>query len=202
MIEPVHKQRTAHRWRLLLTILAGTFLACGTFWLLQVMQRGDQELSAAANQNEPDYIVEKFSLVRMTPEGKPRYLFYGAKLTHLPVDDTSSVEQPIMQNMTPGEPPMTINAMRARIFHGQDKVDLLGKVDIHRPPSGTSGGMRLRTEALTIHPDEEWMESSVKVQMNLGAATVTGTGMRANNATRQLDFTSRGQLIYPPKAAR
>ena len=202
MIEPVHKQRTAHRWRLLLTITAGTFLACGTFWLLQVMQRSDQDLSAAASSNEPDYIVEKFSLVRMTPEGKPRYLFYGAKLTHLPVDDTSSVEQPIMQNMTPGEAPMTINAMRARIYHGQDKVDLLGKVDINRPASASSRGMRVRTEALTIHPDEEWMESSVKVQMNLGAATVTGTGMRANNATRQLDFTSRGQLIYPPKAAR
>lgn len=202
MIEPVHKQRTAHRWRLLLTIMAGIFLASGTFWLLQVMQRSDQDLSAAANKNEPDYIVEKFSLVRMTPEGKPRYLFYGAKLTHLPADDTSSVEQPIMQNMTPGEAPMTINAMRARIFHGQDKVDLLGKVDIHRPASSTSGGMRLRTEALTIHPDEQWMESSAKVQMNIGAATVTGTGMRANNATRQLDFTSRGQLIYPPRAVR
>lgn len=202
MIEPVHKQRTAHRWRLLLTILAGTFLAFGTFWLLQVMQRSDQDLSAAANRNEPDYIVEKFSLVRMTPEGKPRYLFYGAKLTHLPLDDISNVEQPIMQNMTPGEPPMTINARQARIYHGQDKVDLLGKVDIHRPPSATSGGLRLRTEELTVYPDEERMESSAKVHMNMGAATVVGTGMRANNATRQLEFTSRGQIIYPPKAAR
>lgn len=198
----MHKQRTAHRWRLLLTILAGTFLASGTFWLLQVMQRSDQDLSAAANKNEPDYIVEKFSLVRMTPEGKPRYLFYGAKLTHLPVDDTSSVEQPIMQNMTPGEAPMTINAMRARIYHGQDRVDLLGKVDVNRPASAASRGMRLRTEALTIHPDEERMETSAKVTMNMGAATIVGTGMRANNATRQLDFASRGQIIYPPKAAR
>jgi lipopolysaccharide export system protein LptC len=202
VIEPVHKQRTAHRWRLLLTILAGTFLACGTFWLLQVMQRGDQDLSAAANQNEPDYIVEKFSLVRMTPEGKPRYLFYGAKLTHLPIDDTSSVERPIMQNMIPGAATMTINATRARIFHGQDRVDLVGKVDIHRPDSATSRGMRLRTEALTIFPDEERMESSQKVQMMMGTTTVTGTGMKADNASQQLDVAGRGQIIIPPKAAR
>lgn len=202
MIEPVHKQRTAHRWRLLLTITAGIFLACGTFWLLQVMQRNDQDLSAAANKNEPDYIVEKFSLVRMTPDGKPRYLFYGAKLTHLPVDDTSSVEQPIMQNMTPGEAPMTINALRARIFHGQDKVDLLGKVDIHRPASEKNRGMRVRTEALTIFPDEERMESSEKVQMTMGTTIVNGTGMKADNASQQLDFSGRGQIIIPPKAGR
>ncbi len=202
MIEPVHKQRTAHRWRLLLTITAGIFLASGTFWLLQVMQRSDQDLMAAANKNEPDYIVEKFSLVRMTPEGKPRYLFYGAKLTHLPADDTSSVEQPIMQNMTAGQAPMTINAMRARIFHGQDRVDLLGKVDIHRPASANSRGLRVRTEALTIFPDEERMESSQKVQMTLGAMTVNGIGMKADNAAQQLDFTGRGQIVIPPKAGR
>lgn len=202
MIEPVHKQRTAHRWRLLLTILVGIFLACGSFWLLQMMLRSDQDLAADANKNEPDYIVEKFSFVRMTPEGKPRYLFHGAKLTHLPLDDTSEVEQPIMQNMAPGEAPMTINALRARIYHGADKVDLLGKVDIHRPASAQGHEMRLKTEALTVFPDEERMESSQKVVMTMGASTVTGTGMKANNATRQLDFTSRGQIIYPPKAAR
>jgi lipopolysaccharide export system protein LptC len=202
VIEPVHKQRTAHRWRLLFTIMAGIFLASGSFWLLQLMQRSDQDLSVEANKNEPDYIVEKFSFVRMTPEGQPRYLFYGAKLTHRPIDDTSEVELPMMQNMTSGDAPMTINAQQARIYHGQDKVDLLGKVDVHRPASAKGHAMRLKTEALTIFPDEQRMESDQMVQMAMGAATVTGTGMRANNATRQLDFSSRGQIIYPPKAAR
>ena len=202
MIEPVHKQRTAHRWRLLLTVLAGTFVASGSFWLLQVMQRGDQDIAAGANKGEPDYIIEKFSFVRMTPEGRPRYLFYGAKLTHLPIDDSSSVESPMMQNLAPGEAPMTIKAERARIYHGADKVDLLGKVDIHRPASPKGQALRVKTEALTVFPDEDRMESGEKVTMNMGAATVTGTGMKANNATRQLDFASRGQIIYPPKAAR
>jgi lipopolysaccharide export system protein LptC len=202
VIEPVQKQRTAHRWRLLFSIMAGVFLASGSFWLLQLMQRSDQDLSVDANKNEPDYIVEKFSFVRMTPEGQPRYLFYGDKLIHRPIDDTSDIELPKMQNMTPGEAPMTINALRARMYHGEDKVDLLGKVDIHRPASAKGQAMRLKTEALTIFPDEQRMESNEKVQMSMGAATVTGTGMRANNATRQLDFTSRGQIIYPPKAAR
>ncbi len=198
----MHKARTAHRWRLLATILAGTFLAFGSFWLLQVMNRSDADIGPGADLKEPDYIVEKFSFVRMTPEGKPRYLFYGAKLTHIPLDDASDVVQPIMQNMAPGEAPMTMNAKRARIYHAENKVDLLGQVDIHRPPSAIAQGMRIKTEALTVFPDEERMQSDQKVLVTLGAATITGTGMRANNASRQLDFTGRGKIIYPPKAVR
>ena len=198
----MHKARTAHRWRLLFTILFGVFVAFGSFWLLQVMQRGDEDQVSDANKNEPDYIVEKFSFVRMTPEGKPRYLFYGAKLTHRPIDDVSDVVLPIMRNLTPGVPPMTINAQAARIHHGENRVDLLRKVEIDRPASPTSKSLRLRTEALTVFPDEDRMQSDQKVQMTLGTASVTGTGMRANNATRQIDFDHRGQIIYPPKAAR
>jgi len=196
------KQRTAYRWRLLLTLAVGTFVALASFWLLEVMRRDDPKLGGG-DLSEPDYIVEKFSFVRMTPEGKPRYLFYGAKLTHHPLDDVSEVERPIMQNMTPGAPPMTINAQRARIMHQQqNQVDLLGKVDIVRPASPQAQYMRLKTEALTVFPEEDRMRSSRNVQMVLGAATINGTGMEANNATAQVGFKGRGQVIFPPRAAR
>lgn len=195
-------KRTAHRRPLLLTIVAGVFLALGSFWLLQVMQRGDDALDPAAAGNEPDYIVEKFSFVRMTPEGKPRYLFYGAKLTHRPLGDVSDVEQPMLQSMAPGQETMTIKSQTARIRHQENTVDLVGKVDVHRPASGATRELRMKTEALTVLPDEERMESAVRVDMALGAATITGVGMKANNATRQVQFAGRGQIIVPPKAAR
>lgn len=197
----MQKQRTAHRWRLVATIVVGTFLAFGSLWLLQVMQRGDQQ-SAFDASNEPDYIVDKFSFVRMTPEGTPRYLFYGDKLTHRPVGDVSEVESPIMVSMSPTAPPMTITARQARIRHQQNEVDLLGKVDIVRPPSPTTEGLRLKTEALTVYPDEERMRTDKKVQVDLGDAVVTGTGMQADNAARQIEFEGRGRLVVPPAAAR
>lgn len=196
------KQRTAHRWRLLATIIVGTFLAFGSLWLLQVMQRDDQQGGFDPSQNEPDYIVEKFSFVRMTPEGKPRYLFYGAKLTHRPLGDVSEVELPIMQNMTPGEPTMTINARMARIRHQQNEVDLLGKVDILRPASPSLQYLRLQTDALTVYPDEDRMRSDKKVLMTMGDATVNGNGMEADNAAREIQFKGRGRIVVPPSTAR
>lgn len=197
----MHK-RTAHRWRLLITMLAATFFAFGSFWLLQVMQSGDGEFNPDVSKDEPDYIVEKFSFVRMSPEGKPRYLFYGAKLTHLPLGDASDVVLPVVKSLVPGAPPMTVTSLRARIHHEQNKVDLLGKVEIHRPASPTTRLLNLKTEALTVFPDEDRMQSDQKVSMMLGEATVYGIGMQANNATRQIDLGGRGQVVYPPNAAR
>ncbi len=191
-------KRTSHRWPLLLTILAGCFLAFGSYWILHQMQ-GDVPVDGDAFKNEPDYIVEKFSFVRMTADGKPHYLLSGAKLTHRPVDDTSEVELPVLQNLAPGTPPSTIVARRARIHHAQNQVDLMGQVDIKRPESPLARALRLQTEALTVFPDEDRMQSAVAVRLTLGDSTITGTGMQANNATRQLHFASRGQIVYPPK---
>jgi lipopolysaccharide export system protein LptC len=197
----MHK-RTAHRWRILLTMTAGVFFAAGSFWLLQVMQRDDGDISASASRDEPDYIVEKFSFVRMAANGQPHYLFYGDKLTHLPANDASDVEKPVLKTIVPGQPTMTVTSKKARIFHAEDKVELSGAVDIQRPQSPSSRYLHLQTEALTVFPDEDRMESDQKVSMMLGTATVTGVGMQANNATRQIDFSSKGHIVYPPKAAR
>ena len=193
--------RTAHRWRLLLTLTVGTFIALGSFWLLELVQREDPKLGGG-DLSEPDYIVEKFSFVRMTPEGKPRYLFYGAKLTHQPQGDVSEVERPMMQNMVPGEQPMMIHAQRGRIRHQQNEVDLMGKVDIVRPASPSAQYLRLKTEALTVFPDEDRMRSNRRVDMTLGQSTIIGAGMEANNATGQVQFKGRGRIVAPPSAAR
>ena len=57
-------KRTAHRWRLLLLMLFAVFCAFGSFWLVQVMQGEDNTPGAGAG-NEPDYIIDNFSWVRM-----------------------------------------------------------------------------------------------------------------------------------------
>jgi len=192
-------KRTAHRWKLLTIMMIATFCAFGSFWLVQVMEDED-DTRIGGPQNEPDYIVENFSFVRMTEEGKPSYVVSGKRLAHTPLGDVSNVEQPVMQGMTPGRPRMTIVANRAQIYHTEHRVELLGKVDIQRPATPTSEALRVRTEALTVLPDEEILKTSQPVEMQLGAANVRGTGMVANNATQKLHLASRGQIIYPPRA--
>ena len=196
----VHYKRTAHRWRLLGVMIIGVFLAFGSFWLLQLMERDDGDARLGGPMNEPDYIVENFSFVRMTEDGKPSYVVSGKRLAHQQQGDVSEVEQPVVQGLTPGRPRTTVVANRGRIYHQEHRVDLLGNVDIQRPATPTSEALRVRTQALTVLPDEEIMKTDKPIEMQLGAATIRGTGMVANNATQKLHLASRGQIVYPPRA--
>ncbi|PWF55770.1 LPS export ABC transporter periplasmic protein LptC [Massilia glaciei] len=192
-------KRTAHRWNLIALVTGAVVLAAASFWLLQLVNRSGEALQADANKNEPDYIVENFSIVRMSAAGVPRYIISGAKLTHRPVGDWSDVEAPLVQNLEPGRPPMVIKARRARILHDDDEVHLLDKVRIERAASAAGERLLMGTEALTVYPDQDLMRTALPVRMEIGGATVTGTGMTFDNAKRTLNMASRGRAVYPPK---
>jgi lipopolysaccharide export system protein LptC len=196
------RKRTAHRWQLTLTMVIGVFVAVGSFWLVQVVNQSGQGQQADQFRNEPDYIIDRFSLVRMTKEGKPAYIISGDKLTHRPVDDASDIDKPFINSLSGAQPPMTIHADTARVDQGNTRVTLNGNVDVVRPASPKAEAMRLQSSTLTVFPDEERMETAAPVQMKLGNATSVGTGLKTNNATRQMQLGGRGTITLPPKAPR
>jgi lipopolysaccharide export system protein LptC len=196
MSAAMHK-RTAHRWRLIGIIGIATVLALGSFWLQQVMHNGELDVRADARRNEPDYIIDKFSFVRMTPDGKPHYIISGGKLTHHPLDDSADVERPFVQSITPGQPPMTMRARRAQLDHANTVVRLLGDVDIERAASPAGEHMSLKTQALTVLPDDDKMNTTEPVELMLGASTLTGNGLSADNAARVVSVLDQVHISYP-----
>jgi lipopolysaccharide export system protein LptC len=194
-------KRTAHRWRTLALMLTAVFFAFGSFWLLQAFQSDDTP-GIGSSLNEPDYIVENFSFVRMTDKGVPRYVMSGARLAHHPENDVSDISKPIVESMDPSRPRMTMHADRGQVYHGENRVELMGNVDIKRPATPKSEALHARTEALTLLADEEIMKTDRPVQMTLGAATANGIGMVAENPTQKLHLGGRGQIVYPPRPAQ
>ena len=195
---PASYKRTAHRWRLLLLMLTAVFCAFGSFWLVQVMQ-GEESGPHAATGNEPDYIVDNFSWVRMSEAGKPRYVISGERLTHRPADNTALVDKPVVQSMTTEHPPMTMTSEHALVRQNQDEIDLTGNVDVQRPGSATTQPLRIRTDALTLLTDDEIAKTDRPVHMTLGSASVDAVGMVANNATQRIELGGRGEITYPPR---
>lgn len=181
-----YKKRTAHRWRLGAVFGACLALALGSFYIVQLMNVADMEALTDSQRGEPDYIVEKFSAVRMNPDGKPRYIVAGDKLSHLPLTDSSTVEKPLVQSFAAEKPPMFITSNNAKLDHVNNTIELLGNVDIRRAGSETARPMTMDTEALTIFADTDQMETKHPVEMTSGGAVFRGTGMNANNATRQI----------------
>ena len=199
---PAQYKRTAHRWRLLALMLTAVFCAFGSFWLVQVMEGEDDAAGRVNVGNDPDYIIDNFSFVRMSETGRPRYVISGERLTHRPADNTSEIEKPVVQSLTVEHPPMTMTANHALVSQNQNQIDLTGNVDIQRPAGPASQPMRIRTQALTVLPDEEIVKTDKPIDMKLGSSSVTGVGMVANNATQQVKLGGRGQIIYPPRAPR
>jgi lipopolysaccharide export system protein LptC len=194
-------KRTAHRWRLLALMLVAVFITFGSFWLVQVMRSGEDPHNVSVG-NDPDYIVDNFSFVRMTETGRPSYVISGERLTHRPADNTSVIDKPVVQGMSVEHPRMTITANTANVNQDQNQIDLAGKVDISRPGNATTQPLRIRTEALTVLPDEDIAKTDKPIEMKLGASVVNGVGMVANNATQQMQLGGRGQLVMPPRTSR
>lgn len=201
MATKIVNKRTAHRWRLLALLLFGVFCALGSFWLVQVMQGGDDAHNVNVG-NDPDYIVDNFSWVRMSETGQPRYVISGERLTHRPADNTSVIEKPVVHSITVEHPLMTMTAEHALVNQNQNQIDLTENVDIQRPGSATSQPLRIRTEALTLLPDDDIAKTSKPINMKLGDANVDAIGMVANNSTQQIDLGGRGRATFPPRTPR
>jgi lipopolysaccharide export system protein LptC len=118
------------------------------------------------------------------------------------MDDISFVDKPVVQGITVDHPRMTMHAERARILHEQGQIELIDNVDIERPGTATSKPLSIKTQELTVLPDEELMKTDLPIEMKLGSATVRGTGMVANNATQQVHLATRSQLVFPPRGER
>lgn len=192
------RKQAAYRWRIGATIMAGVVFALGSFWLVQLMNRNGPDAKSDPRLNEPDYFVDNFSFVRMTPTGQPAYIVSGAKLTHRPLDDSSDIERPFVRKLSPTLPPMNVHAERGRIDQDNSRVQLNDKVLIDRAAGPGVQSMSLKTEALTVFPDADRMETALPVELLLGATRVTGVGMSANNATSQIHITQQLHMTIPP----
>jgi lipopolysaccharide export system protein LptC len=195
------RKRTAHRWQLTLIMMVGVFVALGSFWLVQVVNQAGEEQQADQFRNEPDYIIDRFSLVRMNKTGQPSYIVSGDKLTHHPIDDSSDIAKPFVHSLAGEKPAINIHADTAHVDQGNTRVKLNGNVDVLRPATPKAEAMRMTTSTLTVFPDEERMETDAPVDLHLGASVAKGTGMQFNNATRQVQLGGRGAITLPPRAA-
>lgn len=195
------RKRTAHRWQLTLIMIVGVFVAIGSFWLVQVVNQAGEQEQTDRFRDEPDYIIDRFSTVRMNKAGQPAYIVSGDKLTHHPSDDSSDIAKPFVHSLGGDQPPVNIHADTAHVDLGNTRIKLNGNVDVVRPATPKTQAMRMTTSTLTVFPDEERMETDAPVDLHLGTTTSKGTGMRFNNATRQVQLGGRGTITVPPRAA-
>ncbi len=193
-------RRNTSRYRLILTLSGAIGLALGSFWLLQLVNKQAASTTPDGRQNEPDYYVEKFNFVRMSKTGEARYNIAGARMIHRPLDNTYEITLPIVYNLTPGKPPLMIRSERALASPDSSRIEMIDQVVADRAASSDGEAFKLKSAYLEIFPDDEILRTDKAVDIMLGQARMTGIGMVANNATREISLAERVRGLFPPRA--
>ncbi|TFW03049.1 LPS export ABC transporter periplasmic protein LptC [Oxalobacteraceae bacterium OM1] len=188
------------RFRVLVVLAPLIALALGSFWLMEVMRRSTEDIVPTAQRTEPDFYVERFSYVKMSPRGQPQYHFSGARLTHDPIQDTYEIRDPQIRTVDMSHPPTTLRAEVAKVNSDNSEVRLFRNVQLDRPATPDSEHLHVASEYMLLLPDDDIVRTDKPVQMSLGTATLNGTGMYANNATRELRLASNVHGTYQPPA--
>lgn len=188
------------RGAMMLVLLAA--LAAGSFWLYEVLRRAGDDVLPHVERTEPDFYMENFSYIKISKaSGKASYHFSGKKMVHKPQDNSYDIEAPVIHNRSEGKPSTTLSGDRGTVNSDYSEVHLYENVRMDRPGSPTNRPLKLRSEHLLILPDEDVVKTDTPVQIMVGESILNGTGMYANNATRELQLKNRVHGTYqaPPR---
>lgn len=193
--------RSVWRFRIFTILALMIALALGSFWLLEVMRRAINDVTPKAARTEPDFYVENFNYVKLSPSGQAQYHFSGARLTHNPQDDSYDIQQPVVSNISPDRAPMTMRSERAHVNSDNSEVRMYENVHIDRPASAQSSHLHITSDYMLLLPDDEIMKTDKAVVITLDQSRLTGVGMFANNATREFSLASNVHGTYqaPPQ---
>lgn len=183
----------------LFPLLVMLLLAMLTLWLVRTI--APSNAPAPAINHDPDYVVDKLSLLRLSVEGTPRYLLTADKMVHFPNDDSSHLERPTLRQLQPDKPELRFSAARGIVTAGGDVVHLRDDVEILRAGKARGGGtrgedLRITTSYLRLLPDADRADTTAAVVITQGKSTLMGKGMEYDNLHRRFDLKAEVRAHY------
>jgi lipopolysaccharide export system protein LptC len=184
---------------MLVAILAGL-----TFWLDNVAQLSPP--TRGGSRHDPDYIVDRFSAVRMSQAGVAQYTLSAARMLHYPDDDSTLLTDPVFVSYAEGRAPLTITAEQAVVSSKGEHVYFQHRVRVTRAAHGDASEMLVETPFLHVIPDDGIAKTDRAVTITDAATRVTAVGMEMNNETREIrllsDVRGRYDPLLAPKSGR
>jgi lipopolysaccharide export system protein LptC len=116
-------------------------------------------------------------------------------MTHNPQDGSYDIQQPVITKLDT-ESPMTLRAARAHVTSDNSQVHLHDNVRMYRPASQNNEPLQVTSEYLLLLPDDDVAKTDKPVAIKVGESQLNGTGMVANNATRELQLASSVHGTY------
>lgn len=181
----------------LLALMAGV-----SVWLERITEQEHRVKSAESSQ-EPSFIVDKLTLRRFDLSGKVQYVLVADHMTHYGNREFTELANPRLDYLNRPEPVQVV-ADKAEVDKNGEVIHLTGKVLVKRDAHADKPESTLRSEAMTIWPDDEKMRSEVPVTLTQGQSVVNALRMDSDNLTGivHLDGQVRGTLYRIPPTSK
>ncbi len=154
-------------------------LALLTLWLERTVQL--DEVHPSLKRHDPDYIVERFRIVRHDSAGRVENTLSARKMTHYPDDDSTELAAPRLLKSKPGEAPMELTADRGALSQDGEDTFLYDNVLLVRQATEKQPEMRLTTSFLHLVRSQSLAITDRAVAIREPNRHLTGRGMEYDN---------------------
>lgn len=192
-------QRIWERLSIYLPVFLMAILAMGTWWLVRNAPKPLQGTLEQQVTNEPDYVMEKFSVHQFDGTGRLQSVMTGDQARHLPRSDTLEVDAIRTRTVAPDGMVTTTSAKRGISNSDSSEVQLVGDAQVRRTlPQQPAQTMQLSGEFLHAWTNEERVKSHLPVVIQRGKNQFSGNQMQYDNLSQVIQMNGRVRgIIYP-----
>ena len=165
-------------------------LVAGTWWAADYAQRAIPIDPPRRLTHEMDSWSRDFVMLRTDPTGKPINRLEGKYAEHFPDDDSYHVTGPRAIGQQEANPITVGTSDTAIMEHGGKRIVMNGNAHVHRQQDAKNDALDVRSEQLIILPDDDVIYTDLPAVVLKGNSRMSGTGMRYNNSTRQLQVSA------------
>lgn len=159
---------------IVLTLLAGV-----SVWLDRVTQQ-DPVAKTDKTRHEADFSADKITLHRFDPTGKVQYILVADSMLHYADDESSELKNPRLNYLNRPEP-VWVESRFASVNKDGTTVVLTDQVLVRRAAHAGKPESTLRTEQMTVWPEDEKMRADKPVTLTQGQTVINAERMESDN---------------------
>jgi lipopolysaccharide export system protein LptC len=178
----------------ILLILATAFSA----WSIIISHPGKLDF-----QNDPkqiDSYMEEVQATTYNKQGQPALKITTPKMVHYPENNTTYITTPRVVIYRQSPQPWFVDSDYAKATNGMDSILFWSNVNIHHLADPENPNTTLRTNTLTIFPNQQIAQTNEAVTFVQPNTTVHAVGMLANLDVGTVKLLSQTQGEYDPRS--
>ena len=187
------------RFAIIVSLVILTSLVMGTWRAADYSQRAVEIDPPVRLTHERDHWATQIVLVRTDENGLVIHRLEGDLMEHFPDDQSYDVARPRAFGLKADNPLTIATARSATVFEEGDRIVMKGDAVVLRLGDAKRQPLNFRTDEVTMLIKKDLAYTDLPAIATSGRSRMSGTGMRYNNATQQLDVFKSTDVEIAPK---